>query len=233
MGPSISLKSVVKRYGARAALDGLDLEVAAGEWVAVLGPSGAGKTTLLRLVAGLEAPDEGRIEVGDGCVVGMVFQDLGLWPRLTAAEHLDETLRAVERDRGARAARVAELLREFEIGEAAARRPAELSIGQQQRLAVARALARRPSVLLLDEPFSSLDPLLRKSLAELLARRHAAERFTAIYVSHYLEAPVKYASRVAILREGKVEQVGALDELRSRPASAWVAEFLGVDGAGG
>ena len=225
-GVSIVLRSVAKARGGRPVLRDVSLEAADGEWLAVLGPSGAGKTTLLRLLAGFERPDGGDLRVGGveparvppaERGVGMLFQELALWPAVTAEDHLGP---AAER-----------LLPRFGLAGLAARRPSELSGGERQRLALARAVAREPRLLLLDEPFSGLDPLARRGLVETLADLHRASGMTVVVVSHHLEAPVARASRVALLREGRIEQVAPLAELRAAPANEWVASFL-ADEAG-
>jgi ABC-type Fe3+/spermidine/putrescine transport system ATPase subunit len=222
-GACIRIESLAKRLGGRDVLRGLSLEVDAGEWIALLGPSGAGKTTLLRAVAGLDRPDAGRVLLDgrDAAAlaprdrgVGFVFQDLALWPYLRVEEHLG--------DGPARGA----LIERFGLRGLERKRPHELSGGERQRLAVARALSRDPRLLLLDEPFSSLDPLLRRSLSDTLAELHRERGLTAVYVSHFFEAPVLRASRVALLRDGRLEQVGTMSELRTRPANEWVAAFV-------
>lgn len=228
-GVSLKFDSLARRLGGRDVLRGLSFEVEAGEWLALLGPSGAGKTTLLRLVAGLERPDAGRILFGGRDMaavaprdrnVGLVFQDLALWPYLTAEEHLRDV-----------APDAVSLLERFGLRGLEKKRPHELSGGERQRLALARAVAHNPKVLLLDEPFSSLDPILRRSLADVLADLHRERGLTTIYVSHYFEAPVIRATRVALLREGRIEQIGSLAELKANPRNEWVAAFL-ADEAG-
>jgi sulfate transport system ATP-binding protein len=228
-GISVKVESLAKRLGERGVLHGLSLEVEPGEWLAVLGPSGAGKTTLLRAIAGLEAPDSGRVRLDgrDAAAiparergVGFVFQDLALWPYLTVAEHLEEIT-----------PRPGPLLERFGLKGLEGKRPAQLSGGERQRLALARAVASDPRLLLLDEPFSSLDPLLRRGLADTLADLHRERGMTTIYVSHYFEAPVIRASRVALLRDGRLEQAGTLSELRTSPRNDWVAAFV-ADEAG-
>jgi iron(III) transport system ATP-binding protein len=224
-GSSVELRSLGKSLGGRAVLRDVSLHVAAGEAVALIGPSGAGKTTLLRLVAGLERPDAGAVLLDGRDAasvaprdrrVGMVFQDLALWPSLTVEEHLREVARGP----------VETLIARFGLKGMEPKRPAELSGGERQRLAVARAAAGDPRVLLLDEPFSHLDPLLRRRLSETLFGLQRERGLTALYVTHFFDAPVASASRVALLREGQVEQVGTLSELRANPKNEWVAAFL-------
>jgi len=224
-GSSIELRSLGKSLGGRAVLRDVSLEVPAGEWVALIGPSGAGKTTLLRLVAGLERPDSGAILLDgrDAAAVaprdrrvGMVFQDLALWPYLSVEQHLREAARGP----------VETLLERFGLKGMERKRPAELSGGERQRLAIARAAAGDPRILLLDEPFSNLDPLLRRQLGETLAALRRERGLTTVYVTHFFDAPVANASRVALLREGRIEQIGTLSELRANPRNEWVAAFL-------
>jgi ABC-type Fe3+/spermidine/putrescine transport system ATPase subunit len=225
-GVSIALRSVTKRTGGSDVLRDVSLEIAAGESLALLGPSGAGKTTLLRLVAGLEAPDSGQVLLGGREAarvpprergIGMVFQDLALWPYHSVEAHLREVAQGP----------VSDLLGQFELRGLERRRPHELSGGEKQRLALARAVAGRPRVLLLDEPFSNLDPLQRRALGEFLHERAAECGWTTVYVTHFFDPVVARAGRVALLRSGRVEQSGALSDLRSAPQNEWVAAFLG------
>ncbi len=209
---SITIRALRKSIAGRAVLDGVSLEVGAGERFALVGPSGCGKTTLLRLIAGLDRPTEGSIDVAGR--VGMVFQDLALWPYVSVEDHV----RLVGGD--------IRLLERFDLSPHAKQRPHELSGGERQRLALARAIANKPRILLLDEPFSALDPMLRRAMAELLAELHTHDGLTTLYVSHYFEAPVAHADRVALLRDGRIEQVGTLSDLRAAPKNDWVAAFL-------
>jgi iron(III) transport system ATP-binding protein len=227
-GVGISLRSVTRSLGGRAVLGGVTLEVRPGEWLALLGPSGSGKTTLLRLISGLDRPDGGEVLLDGRSVssvpprdrrIGMVFQDLALWPYLTVEEHVREASHGDGRA----------TIERFGLGGFEHKRPHELSGGERQRLALARALAGWPQLLLLDEPFSNLDPLLRRVLAETVAELHRAEGMTTVCVSHHFDAPVRRANRVVLLREGKVEQVGGLLELRAVPRNEWVAAFLSED----
>jgi ABC-type Fe3+/spermidine/putrescine transport system ATPase subunit len=222
-GVSVEIDSLSLRLGASDVLRGLSLKVEPGELLALLGPSGAGKTTLLRAIAGLEKPESGRVmfdgrDLGGIAPrdrrVGFVFQDLGLWPYLTVQEHLREVSPSWDT-----------LLDRFHLDELRNRRPHELSGGQRQRLALARALARDPKVLLLDEPFSGLDAAVRGDLGAMIARYRRERELTTIYVSHYFEAMIR-ESRIALLREGRIEQVATLPELRAEPENSWVAGFV-------
>jgi iron(III) transport system ATP-binding protein len=231
----IEFDGVSKRFGAVEALSGVRLDVERGELLAVLGPSGCGKTTLLRVVAGFEEPDAGTVRVdgracaGGGWVppecrgVGMVFQDYALFPHLSVAANVGYGL-----SRRRRAGRVAEVLELVGLGGLGDRRPHELSGGQQQRVALARALAPDPSIVLLDEPWSSIDPQLRSAMRDEVAAILRASGVTVVLVTHDQEEAFSLADRVALMDSGRIVQVGTPEEMYYRPASRRAAEFLGA-----
>ena len=236
-GTGLELRGLSRAYGSVRALDGLDLALAPGELVALLGPSGCGKTTALRIVAGFERPDAGTVRLGGADItpvaaskrdMGMVFQSYSLFPHLTAAENVafGPRLRKVPADE--RRARAAELLDLVGISGLDARYPHQLSGGQQQRVALARALAVRPKVLLLDEPLSALDAKVRLQLRDEIRRVQVDLGITTLFVTHDQEEALSMADRVAVMRAGKLEQCAAPAELYDRPATAFVAEFVGT-----
>jgi iron(III) transport system ATP-binding protein len=232
----IRLEGVAKHFGRVRAVEGADLEVGGGELVALLGPSGCGKTTLLRLIAGFEAPDAGTIRVGGRLVagrgawipperrrVGIVFQDYALFPHLTVGRNVGFGL-----PRQLRRAQVRSLLELVGLGGLEARYPHELSGGQQQRVALARALAPQPDVILLDEPWSNIDPLLRQSMRDELAEILRAAGVTVLLVTHDREEAFSISDRVALMSHGTVVQAGAAEDLYLRPTTRWAAEFAGA-----
>lgn len=237
---TISIRSVEKTFGRYPALNGVSLEIADGELLALLGPSGSGKTTLLRVIAGLEFPEKGQILYGDQDMtytsaaarqVGFVFQQYALFRHMTVAKNvafgLDVRKGQAKPSKSEITSRVDELLKLVELGELGKRYPAQLSGGQRQRVALARALAVNPSVLLLDEPFGALDATVRKSLRKELRRIHDATGVTTIFVTHDQEEALELADRVAILNRGAIEQVGAPHEVHDNPAGAFVCGFVG------
>jgi iron(III) transport system ATP-binding protein len=238
MSAAIVLDGVSKSFGATHAVREVSLEIEHGELMAVLGPSGCGKTTLLRLIAGFEAPDGGSVAVGEETVagpgtlvppekrrVGMVFQDFALFPHLTVEANIAFGLsRRPREEREELTRRTLELVG---LQHKTGRPPHELSGGERQRVALARALAPEPEVVLLDEPFSSLDASLRADLrreVELILRDAEA---TALLVTHDQEEALSLADRLAVMREGRIVQVGAPEEVYGRPASRWAAQFVG------
>jgi iron(III) transport system ATP-binding protein len=231
----IAVDAVGKRFGSVVAVDRASVEVRRGEFVALLGPSGCGKTTLLRLVAGFERPDEGRVVVGGRTVAGpawvpperravaMVFQDYALFPHLTVAENVGFGLA-----RRRRPARVPAVLDLVGLAGFERRYPHELSGGQQQRVALARALAPEPAVVLLDEPWSNIDPLRRGAMRDELAAILRAADVSVLLVTHDREEAFSVADRIALMHEGRIEQTGTPEEVYYEPASRWSAEFVGA-----
>jgi len=239
-GVDLRIENVAKRYGVTAALDHVDLHIAAGELVALLGPSGSGKTTLLRVIAGLLPADEGRVLFGDTDAtrlslrernVGFVFQQYALFRHMTVAENIAFGLRSRPRskrpDKAAIRRRVEELLALVQLPEHGERYPEQLSGGQKQRVALARALAIDPTVLLLDEPFGALDAKVRVELRRWLRRLHDQTGQTTVFVTHDQDEALELADRVVVLRAGRIEQVGTPEEIYGAPASPYVFDFIG------
>jgi iron(III) transport system ATP-binding protein len=236
----VSIRGLTKRYGDVAAVRGLDLQVKAGELVALLGPSGCGKTTTLRLVAGFLTPEAGEIWVGDRCLsspravvpperrrMAMIFQSYALWPHMTVARNIAYGLRFNGVPRADRDRRVKEMLRVVQLEGYGSRYPGELSGGQQQRVAVARALVVEPEILLLDEPLSNLDANLREEMRFEIRRLHDTFGITTLYVTHDQAEAMVISDRVAVLQAGRIEQIGTGEELFERPRTRFVAEFIG------
>jgi putative spermidine/putrescine transport system ATP-binding protein len=233
----VRLESVWKSFGDVVAVDGVDLEIRAGEFFTLLGPSGSGKTTTLRLIAGFEHPDEGRIFLRGGDVtkrppyerdVNTVFQDYALFPHMTVAENVEYGLRIRKVPKGERRGRVEEALAMVRLPAFGARKPAQLSGGQRQRVALARAIVNRPHVLLLDEPLGALDLKLRQEMQIELKRIQQDVGITFVYVTHDQEEALTMSDRIAVFNEGKIEQVGPPAELYERPVTEFVAGFVGV-----
>ena len=233
----IAIRGLRKRFGATAALDGVDLEAAEGELLVVVGPSGCGKSTLLRCIAGLEAVDEGTILIGDRDVtnmrpaarnVSMVFQSYALFPHLTVRENIAFGLVVREEPKAVVRERVAEASELVGVGALLDRRPYELSGGERQRVALARALVRRPDAFLLDEPLSNLDAATRSQTRAELLRLHREVGATMVYVTHDQVEALTLGDRIAVLHEGRLRQIGTADEVYGRPRDRWVATFLGL-----
>jgi putative spermidine/putrescine transport system ATP-binding protein len=233
----VELQELRRRFGDVVALDGVSLALEEGEFVSLLGPSGCGKTTALRLVAGFDRPDSGRIVVEGRDMtrvppnrrnMGMVFQAYSLFPNMTAERNVQFGLRVRSVGKDERARKVAELLELVGLGQAGTRYPHQLSGGMQQRIALARALAIEPRVLLLDEPLSALDAKVRVQLREEIRRIQLRLGITTIYVTHDQEEALSVSDRVAVLSHGRIEQVGPPAEIYGSPATPFVAEFVGT-----
>lgn len=234
--PLIRFEAVSKRFGRTAAVDGVDLEIGAGEFFALLGPSGSGKTTLMRLLAGFETPDTGRIMLDGEDLAGrpahrrpvnMMFQSYALFPHMSVAANVGYGLRRQGLPAAERQARVAEMLALVRLDTQADRKPHQLSGGERQRVALARALALRPRVLLLDEPLSALDRRLRETAGFELKAIQARLGTTFLVVTHDQDEAMGLADRIAVMREGRVVQVAPPREVYERPVDSYVAGFLG------
>ncbi|MDB9250366.1 ABC transporter ATP-binding protein [Halorubrum ezzemoulense] len=236
--PVLSLSEVTKAFGPETAVDDVSLDVRSGELLTFLGPSGCGKTTTLRTIAGLEEPTEGQITLGDEVVagdgsfvpperrdVGIVFQNFALFPHLTVRENIAFGL--TDADAAESEARVDELLELVEMTDHGEKTPDQLSGGQKQRVALARSLAPEPEVLLLDEPFSNLDVRLRVEMREEVRRILKEAGVTAVSVTHDQEEALSISDRVAVMSDGRIEQVGRPESVFERPESKFVASFLG------
>jgi len=236
----IEVRNILKKFGAFAALDGVDLKVANGELLALLGPSGSGKTTLLRIIAGLDWPDAGEVSFdGEDALsrgaserqVGFVFQHYALFRHMTVFENVAFGLRVqprtVRKSEASIRARVKELLDLVQLDWLSNRYPSQLSGGQRQRIALARALAIEPRILLLDEPFGALDAKVRKELRQWLRSLHSEIHVTSIFVTHDQEEALEVANRVVVMDKGRIEQIGTPGEVYDHPATAFVHGFIG------
>ena len=235
---SVELRNLRRTFGSVVALDNLNLTLNPGELIALLGPSGCGKTTALRLLAGLDQPDSGEIVVGGKDItsvpaskrnMGMVFQSYSLFPNLTAVQNVAFGLRVRRVARAERLKKAAELLELVGLGEQRDRYPHAMSGGQQQRVALARALAIQPDVLLLDEPLSALDAMVRSQLRDEIRRLQIEVGITTLFVTHDQEEAMAIADRVGVMRSGNLEQLDAPPALYARPATPFVASFVGTN----
>ncbi len=233
----IVLDGIAKRFGDVEVLKPLDLVVEDGELLVLLGPSGCGKSTTLRIIAGLETPSDGKVTIGDRDVtralpkdrdVAMVFQSYALYPHLSVAENLQFGLKVRGTPKAERAQRVAEAAAILGIEHLLARKPKELSGGQRQRVAMGRAIVRRPKVFLFDEPLSNLDAALRTQMRAEIASLHRRLGITTVYVTHDQVEAMTLASRIVILHQGAVQQIGRPMHVYERPANAFVGGFLGA-----
>ncbi|WP_142848220.1 ABC transporter ATP-binding protein [Telmatospirillum sp. J64-1] len=238
---SVSIENVSKDFGAIRAVDGVSMEIASGQFVALLGPSGCGKTTLLRLLAGFEQPDMGSIRIDDDVVsgegihlppedrrIGMVFQSYALWPHMSVAENVAYALKVQRIGRAEREKIVASALETVGLKGMEERRPSDLSGGQRQRVALARCLAMSPRLVLLDEPLSNLDVHLREAMQAEFKSFHRQTGATMVYVTHDQAEALALADRVAVVMRGRLRQFDAPEALYRRPVDAEVARFIGA-----
>jgi putative spermidine/putrescine transport system ATP-binding protein len=235
-GVGLRIEGAVKRYGEVAALDGVSVDVRAGEFLTLLGPSGSGKTTMLNAIAGFTDLSEGEIYLDGAPIapipthrrnIGVIFQNYALFPHMTAAANVAYPLKQRGLSRGERERRVAEALELVGLGDIGHRRPRELSGGQQQRVAFARAIVFNPRLLLMDEPLGALDRKLRESLQREIKSIHRDLGITFVYVTHDQSEALALSDRIAVFRLGRIEQVGTPEDLYERPANRFVAEFMG------
>ncbi len=231
----------IDKYFDKQVLSNFSLNIKKKEIVGILGPSGSGKSTLLRIIAGLEVPDKGEIFIGDNCVysknkfvppekrnVGLVFQDLALWPHMSVKKHLNFVLeiRGISKDK--REKEIRKILNLVNLSEYIKSYPSQLSGGEKQRLAIARVLAQNPKILLLDEPFSNLDPILKKELKKYLVDMQKNLRMALVYVTHNPAEISDIANKIVIIREGKIIQIGGPTEIYKNPKNSFVRKFLEI-----
>jgi putative spermidine/putrescine transport system ATP-binding protein len=237
LAADVSVEGCRKSYGDVVAVDGVDLTVGAGEFFTLLGPSGSGKTTTLRMIAGFEQPDAGRITLGGEDItrrppyardVNTVFQDYALFPHMTVAENVGYGLKVKGVARAQRKRQVDEVLEMVRLGGYGGRKPVQLSGGQRQRVALARSIVNRPKVLLLDEPLGALDLKLRQEMQVFLKSLQRELGMTFLYVTHDQEEALTMSDHLAVFNDGKIEQVGSPTEVYERPATEFVAGFVGT-----
>lgn len=234
--PALILKNITKKFGPQTVLDSVSLELNEGELMVLLGPSGCGKSTLLRLIAGLEELDTGEIYLGEkridrlrpkGRQVAMVFQNYALYPHMTVAGNLGFPLSVAGLSRKEKRERVAEVARLLGLDERLKDKPSQLSGGQRQRVALGRAIIRKPKLFLLDEPLSNLDADLRGRMRQEIVRIQRRLKTTTVYVTHDQTEALTMADRVAVLHDGRMDQIGSPEDLYRNPASLFVARFIG------
>ncbi len=235
--PDIRVQGLTKRYGDVVAVDGIDLDIPAGEFFTMLGPSGSGKTTTLRMIAGFEIPDEGSIELAGEDVsrlppydrpVNTVFQDYALFPHMTVQQNVEYGLMVKKVKKGERRERAQAALGMVQLGAYGDRKPAQLSGGQRQRVALARAIVNRPKVLLLDEPLGALDLKLRQEMQIELKSIQREVGITFVYVTHDQEEALTMSDRIAVFNDGRIEQIGPPADVYEHPQSEFIAGFVGV-----
>lgn len=247
--PFVRLENVTKRFGKFVALDRINLDIAEGEFLTIVGPSGSGKSTLIRLLVGIDDVSEGTISLNGTRIdtvpankrpTCMVFQSLALFPHMTVGENIEFPLKLRKVDKPGRKARALELLRVLRLPESYYdKRISQCSGGERQRVALARALAFDPAIIVFDEPLSALDYRLRKTLEKELKDLHARTGKTFVYITHSLEEAMVMSDRIAIMRAGRFEQIATAEQIYSRPVSRFVASFMGevnlfeVEGAAG
>lgn len=237
----IKVENLGKRYGKVKALQGVTLDVSSSEILAVVGPSGCGKTTLLRLAAGLETPDEGRVVIGGIEVstpthmvaphkrgLSMIFQDLALWPHMTVSENIKFVLKKDKLSGKALESEAYRFQEDVNLNGYKNRYPHELSGGEKQRLAIARALASKPAYLLMDEPFSSLDPILKEDLQGLIFRLKKRKQMGIVYVTHNMEEALALGDRIAVMNRGGLEQIDNKDRILTYPKNDLVRRILRI-----
>ncbi len=235
--PALQIAALTKRFGTLTAVDAIDLTVAQGEFVTLLGPSGCGKTTTLNMIAGFITPDAGSIRLQGRAVeslppfrrdLGLVFQDYALFPHMTVAENVGFGLRMRRVSRAETAQRVAQALDLVQLNGLDERRPLQLSGGQRQRVALARALVIQPTMLLLDEPLSNLDLKLREEMRVEISALQRRLGIATVFVTHDQDEALTMSDRVAVMREGRIEQIGSPNDIYERPATRFVASFIGT-----
>ena len=235
--PAVRLAGIRRTYGDVVAVDGVDLEIAPGEFFTMLGPSGSGKTTTLRVIAGFERPDAGHVELAAVDVTGVapserdvntVFQDYALFPHMSVLENVEYGLRVRGVDRKSRRAKAQEVLERVRLPHVGSRRPSALSGGQRQRVALARAIVNSPTVLLLDEPLGALDLKLRQEMEIFLKELQRELGITFVYVTHDQEEALTMSDRLAVFNNGKIEQIGPPADVYEHPETEFVAGFVGV-----